>query len=73
VRRFETDVSKLLIGPIIESQAVQEIQLGALNIAPIGGPETSVSNFLTLRNKPEEGRIHSQKYLHLNTNKGYFI
>jgi hypothetical protein len=44
VRRFQTDVSGLPIGP-------------ALKEGPTGSPETSVSNHLTPRNNPEDGRI----------------
>jgi hypothetical protein len=50
VRRLETDVSGLPIGPIFKGRL--------LKIGPIGSPETSVSNHITQRNNPEDGVIH---------------
>jgi hypothetical protein len=37
-----------------------------VKISPIGGPETSVSNHLTLRNKPEDGRIQFNRRRSIN-------
>ena len=57
LRRFAFDVSGLLISPMFKGQAVQEAAAWSLKIWPIGSPETSVSNHLTPRNNPADGRI----------------
>ena len=51
VRWFETDVSGLPIGPNFKGQAC------ILEMGPMFSPETSISNPLTPRNNPEDGRI----------------
>jgi hypothetical protein len=56
VRWFETDVSKLPIGPIFKDQYVQEDGRRTswpVKMGPIGSTETSVSNHLTPRNNTE--------------------
>ena len=59
VRRFETDVSGLPICPIFNGQAdLPSWTAWHLNIGLIRSPETSVSNLLTPRNNPEDGRLH---------------
>jgi hypothetical protein len=44
LRKFDVDVSGLPIGPIFKGK-------------PLCSPETSVSNYLTSRNNPEDGRV----------------
>ena len=54
IRWFQTDVSGLPVRRFFSGQAV----LGPLKMGPIYNFETSVSNHLTLRNNPEDGRIY---------------
>jgi hypothetical protein len=61
VRWFETDVLGLLIGLMFKSQNTQ----GPMMMGLIGSPETSVSNHLTPRKIPEDGRV--QVYLSFTT------
>ena len=57
LQRWTTDVSGLPIGCIFKGQALQE-NSWPLNTGPTSRPETSVSNYLTLRNN---GIIHFKR------------
>jgi hypothetical protein len=54
MRLFETDVSGITVSRIFKSQAVQEAR--PLKMRPTA-LESSISNHLTPRNNPEDGRI----------------
>jgi hypothetical protein len=56
VRWFETDVSGLRIGSILNVQAIQE-DTWLSKVGLLGSPETSVLNHLTSRSNSEYGRI----------------
>ena len=57
VRWFKTDVSGLLIGPVLTARDVREEQLELWRGEQKFIPETSVSNHLTSHNNPEVWRI----------------
>jgi hypothetical protein len=65
VRWFETVVSGLPLCPLFKGQAVQEEI--PLEMGQIGCPETSVSNRLSPRNNPEDGRIYTAQSLNATT------
>ena len=65
-RWYGTDVLVLPFGPIFKCQTFQESSwtVWPLKMRPIGGPETSVSNYLTPRDNPDNGWIHWCKVLY---------
>ena len=71
---YEIDVSGLHIGPIFKRNMSKYIL--TLEMGPISNAETSVSNHLTPRNNPEDGRIQhqiSQVFLLFNSLRHLFV
>jgi hypothetical protein len=57
VKWFRLDVSGIRIGPIYKGQAAASWTACPLKRVATDSPETSVSNHLSPRNSPEDGRI----------------